>query len=53
MKNYNQDILNNLEKGIITYSFDEGIRSSNPCAQVLISECEGFYYREKKFGRVN
>jgi len=47
MKNYNQDILNNLEKGIITYSFDEGLRSSNPCAQTLIDGLDGYHFNEK------
>jgi len=44
MKNYNQDILINIEKGIVTFDFNGGIISKNPFANQIIEEFEGYSY---------
>lgn len=47
VKNFNQDILNNIEKGIITFDSDEVIISDNPFANQIINEFEGYTHEEK------
>jgi nitrogen fixation/metabolism regulation signal transduction histidine kinase len=47
VKNYNQDILNNIEKGIVTFDFNGKILSKNPFADQLIEEFDGYTYEEQ------
>ncbi len=44
VKNYNQDILNNIEKGIVTFDFNGKILSKNPFADQLIEGFDAYTY---------
>jgi nitrogen fixation/metabolism regulation signal transduction histidine kinase len=45
VKNYNQDILNNIEKGIVTFDASKTIISKNPFANQIIDELSGYSYQ--------
>lgn len=42
VKNYNQNVLNSIEKGIITYNALGIVMSSNPFSTKIITSCEGY-----------
>lgn len=46
MKKYNDDILNSIEKGIITFDVGGNIISLNPCAQELLLQYENYRYMD-------
>lgn len=52
MKNFNQDILNNIEKGIITYTAKEEKISANPFAMQLLDDFEGYALEGKQTSEV-
>ena len=47
VKNYNQDILINIEKGIVIFDFNGDILSKNPFANQIIEEFDGYLYESQ------
>lgn len=45
VKNYNQTVLNSIEKGIVTYDANGQLISMNPCAESIIDACKDFLYQ--------
>lgn len=45
VKNYNQTVLNSIEKGIVTYDANGQLISMNPCAETIIDACKDFLYQ--------